>query len=246
MNSMPPENINHRYVVTCEHGGNQVPSEFADAFSRGDAKAWLASHRGHDPGSLSAAMQLAEHFNVDLISSTTTRLLVDLNRSLDHEMLFSKFTRDLADDRKRLILDQYYHPYRKTVRNVIDSIIERGQTAIHFSVHTFTPRIAGVWRPIDLGLLFDPEAGGEAEYCRRWRQRLVERSPKRRVLMNQPYAGTADGLTTTLRQRYDSRRYFGIEIEINHRFFKRSPEHQRRVVEELIAAGWDEAPIAGR
>lgn len=243
MNSMPSANINQSYVVTCEHGGNQVPSAFADAFRRGDAKTWLASHRGHDPGSLSAALQLAEYLNVDLISSTTTRLLVDLNRSLDHQALFSKFTRDLADERKRLILDRYYHPYRNAVGNVIDSIVDRGQTAIHFSVHTFTPRIAGVWRPIDIGLLFDPDAGGEAEYCQRWRQRLVERFPKRRVLMNQPYAGTADGLTTALRRRYDSRRYFGIEIEINHRFFKRSPEHQRRVVEELIAAGWEDAPV---
>ncbi|QDV42794.1 N-formylglutamate amidohydrolase [Stieleria neptunia] len=230
-------NSDRAYVVTCEHGGNQVPHDFADAFGRGDAKAWLASHRGHDPGSLAAARQLAESLRVDRISSTTTRLLVDLNRSLDHESLFSKFTRDLADDRKRLILDRYYHPYRNAVGNAIDAIVDRGQTAIHFSVHTFTPRIAGVWRPIDLGLLFDPDAAGEAEYCRQWRQRLLERSPKRRILMNEPYAGTADGLTTALRKRYDSRRYFGIEIEINNRFFKRSPEHQRRVVDELLAAG---------
>ncbi|WP_182871162.1 N-formylglutamate amidohydrolase [Rhodopirellula sp. JC639] len=222
------------FVVTCEHGGNQVPPEFADAFDRRDAKAWLASHRGYDPGALAAATQLADRFGVPLISSTTTRLLVDLNRSLDHEALFSKFTRDLPETRKQAILDQHYHPYRDAVRSTIDAIVGRGQTAIHVSVHTFTPRIAGVWRPIDIGLLFDPDADGEAEYCRVWQQCLIKRHPWRRIVMNQPYAGIDDGLTTALRKRFDPKRYYGIEIEINHRFVKQFPDRQRKVVDELI------------
>ena len=36
---------------------------------------------------------------------------------------------------------------------------------------------------------------------------------------NRPYRGTADGLTTALRSRYLPSRYFGIELEVNQRFF---------------------------
>lgn len=227
-------NAQTKYVVTCEHGGNDVPREFAGAFSTKDAQAWLPSHRGYDPGSLTAANQIAAELGVDLISSTVTRLLVDLNRSLDNATLFSRFTRGFSESKKNAILNQYYHPYRTAVSTAIEQIVDAGQTAVHLSVHTFTPRIAGQWRPIDLGLLFDPDAATEASLCHRWQEAYAAKYPKRRVRLNEPYAGIADGLTTLLRTQFDSRSYCGIEIEINNRFFKRSPESQSRIIRELM------------
>ncbi len=154
--------LDGQFLVTCEHGGREVPAEFADAFAGMEANGWLESHRGYDPGSLAAAQQIASALGTRLVVSTTTRLLVDLNRSLASDTVFSKFTRGLSADRKQRILDEYYHPYRESVATAIESIVNDGKTAIHFSVHTFTPRMAGTWRPLDVGLLYDPDAEPEA------------------------------------------------------------------------------------
>ena len=44
-------------LVTCEHGGNDIPPRYAPLF-RG-RRALLASHRGYDPGALVTARALA-------------------------------------------------------------------------------------------------------------------------------------------------------------------------------------------
>ena len=227
-----PKNVS--YIVTCEHGGNLIPSEFADVFDGKDSQSWLESHRGYDPGSLIAAEQLASVLNTKLLVSKTSRLLVDLNRSLDNDTLFSKFTRSLPEERKQQILDEYYEPHRDSVKATIQAIVDAGQTAIHLSIHTFSPRIAGTWRPIDVGLLYDPSAKPEADYCRLWQKRIGTAFRKLRVRMNEPYAGTADGLTTSLRRQFDPQGYYGIEVEICNRFFKGPTNRATDVVQALI------------
>ena len=79
------------YIITCEHGGNRIPAAYRSLF-RGQ-RALLDSHRGHDPGSLVMATALADTFRAPLVASTTSRLLVDLNRSIGHRQLFSEATR---------------------------------------------------------------------------------------------------------------------------------------------------------
>jgi len=80
----------NQLVITCEHGGREVPREYAALFS--DRAALLDSHRGWDAGALELGRQLADAFGVPLHVATTTRLLVDLNRSIGHRQLFSEVT----------------------------------------------------------------------------------------------------------------------------------------------------------
>ena len=75
------------FLVTCEHGGNRIPSSLQPLF-RG-YRALLATHRGFDPGALVMARQLATAFAAPLVTSTTSRLVVDLNRSIGHPRLYS-------------------------------------------------------------------------------------------------------------------------------------------------------------
>jgi predicted N-formylglutamate amidohydrolase len=77
-------------IVTCEHGGNHVPPPYRALF-RGRERL-LASHRGWDPGALTAARELARVLRAPLIFSRVTRLLIDLNRSPGHRALFSAVT----------------------------------------------------------------------------------------------------------------------------------------------------------
>jgi predicted N-formylglutamate amidohydrolase len=188
-------------VVTCEHGGNRVPREYAPLF-RGKRRL-LRSHRGWDIG----ALALARRFPGPLRFSTVTRLLVDLNRSQPRG-LFAPFIP--RSDRER-ILARYWLPYRL---EVIGEVAAHEET-LHLSVHTFTPRLRGEVRPMDVGLLFDPSRPGEAEFCARW-QALLRREGLT-VHRNAPYKGTSDGFTTWFRRRTSPQEYWGIELEVNQK-----------------------------
>ena len=203
-------------LVTVEHGGNRVPPAYRRLFAAGAAV--LDTHRGHDPGALLLGRELAARLDAPLVSSTTTRLLVDLNRSLGHKGLFSEFTRALPADERKRIVEHYWRPYRDEVDRVVDGFIDRGRRVVHLSSHSFTPVLDGDVRNADIGLLYDPRRPAERLLATRWRAALQAIDPGLRVRMNYPYAGRADGLTRDLRRRHAPARYAGLEIEVNQRY----------------------------
>ena len=77
-------------LVSCEHGGNRVPKEYAPLFA--DAAAVLATHRGYDIGALEVARDFGRRLGVTPFTATTTRLVVDLNRSPGNRDVFSAYT----------------------------------------------------------------------------------------------------------------------------------------------------------
>ena len=81
------------FLVTCEHGGNQIPAAYADLFCGWQAR--LCSHRGYDIGALVMARALAAALQAPLVASTVSRLLIDLNRSLSSPQAWSDATRGL-------------------------------------------------------------------------------------------------------------------------------------------------------
>ena len=204
-----------RPLVTCEHGGNCVPGGYRGLFAGHGAL--LRSHRGHDPGSLRMARDLAGHFAVPLVHSTTTRLLVDLNRSPGHPRLFSQATRGLPRESRDRLVANHHRPYRSEVERQIGRRIAAGHRVVHVSSHSFTPVLDGVVRNADVGLLYDPARPGERALAQRWRRSIRELDPAIRVRLNYPYAGKADGLTTHLRRLFAANSYAGIELEINQR-----------------------------
>ncbi|MCM2374633.1 N-formylglutamate amidohydrolase [Rhodopirellula sp. ICT_H3.1] len=222
------------FVITCEHGGNAVPAEYASRFASAGARAAIQSHRGYDPGAFEAALQFSRSLGVEPISSTTSRLLVDLNRSTDNPELLSKFTQNLSPSETAVLLERHYFPYRHRVTAAIEKGITDHHQVFHLSIHTFTPRIRGVWRDIDVGLLFDPARKSEAEFCERWQQELACQFPSLRVRPNEPYKGVDDGFTTVLRRQFADHDYVGVEVEINNRFAKRSVDAQAKRVKALL------------
>lgn len=221
------------WLVTCEHGGNEVPAEFAGLFSSPGAKQCLRSHRGHDPGALEAAHRFASALKAPLIESTTTRLLVDLNRSESASDVISEFGKRLNSHERVSLLERFHRPYRDRVMEEIRSRTQH-ETVIHLSIHTFTPRIRGQLRDVDIGILFDPDRRLEAGLVEEWLAALRGLDRRWRVRANEPYLGTADGLTTTCRRLFADDVYAGIEVEINHRYHQRSHAGWSKVIRRLI------------
>lgn len=204
-------------VISCEHAGNRVPPRYRAQF-RGQAAA-LKSHRGWDPGALDLARAIAFRCNAPLLANTTSRLLVECNRSLGHPQLFSEFTRDLGSAEQFHLLAMFYHPHRRAVEVALRRAVRRRGRVVHIGVHSFTPVLNGKRRRADVGLLFDPKHRFEGEVVDALARELRARAPKLRVRRNYPYRGWTDGLTTTLRSRFSAATYAGIELEVNQALF---------------------------
>jgi predicted N-formylglutamate amidohydrolase len=203
-----------RWLLTCEHGGRAVPDEYAHLF-RG-AEDVLASHRGWDAGALEVFESIAPGVGDAAFAVTTTRLLIDANRSLHHPRVFSEFTRPLPATLRAEIAARWWRPWREAVAGTIAAWLESGQPVRHISVHSFTPVLDDHIRNADLGLLYDPARAAEREFCLRWQALLEQRGW--RVRRNYPYRGTADGHTTALRRLFPDG-YAGIELELNQALF---------------------------
>ena len=161
------------------------------------------------------ARALARAFRAPLVTSTISRLVIDLNRSIGHPQLFSAETRVVPAAERERILARYYRPYRAQVERLVRQSVSRGRRVIHVSSHSFTPRLDGKVRRADVGLLYHPGRPGEADLSARWKAALAGIAPELRVRRNYPYSGRADGLTSYLRLRFPHGAYVGIELEVN-------------------------------
>lgn len=204
-----------RLLITCEHGGRRVPPRYRALFAGHGAL--LVTHRGWDFGALQLARELAAAFTAPLHASTTTRLLIDLNRSIGHRQLYSEATRALDAAGRAEIAERYHRPHRDRVLAEAQRSCEQGRRTVHIASHSFTPVLEGAVRNADVGLLYDPARPGERLLAARWRKALVQRCPALNVRRNYPYAGRNDGLTAVLRRLHPDEAYVGIELEVNQR-----------------------------
>lgn len=217
------------YLVTCEHGGNQVPVAYSQAFATAEAD--LSSHRGYDPGALSVAKALSRALNSKLCYSETTRLLIDLNRSLNNPEVWSEYSRELPSEE---ITSTYYHPYRNEVESLLSGAIVSHGRVIHLSIHSFSPIWKGEKRATDIGILFDDDRSGETAFARRWMRTLKKHLSGLQIDLNKPYLGKDDGFTTCLRTRFSDSQYLGIELEINQQHAPKIIEMHSRLIASVL------------
>lgn len=203
-------------IVSCEHGGREVPDTYAAFFASHGAL--LDSHRGWDPGALELGRQMADAFGAPLYAASTTRLLIDLNRSIGHRQLFSEATRGLTGAEREAIVAGHYRPHRDAIEGEVARCIAAGQAVTHVASHSFTPVFNGLARHADVAVLYDPRRGGESALSRRWLAELAQRAPCLRLRRNYPYRGRSDGLASMLRRRFPAEAYVGLELEVNQRF----------------------------
>ena len=224
--------VDDALIITCEHGGCEVPALYAPLFAGHEAL--LQTHRGWDPGALVLARQLAGALNAPLFFATTTRLLIDLNRSIGHSQLHSQVTRSLPLAMRRDIAARHYRPYRDTVEAQVARLIAEGQRVVHIASHSFTPELGGVVRQADVAWLYDPQRPGERLLASQWLAALARLRPDLKLRRNYPYQGKGDGLTSLLRKRHSPESYIGIELEVNQRFVTDGGRAWERLRKDIV------------
>lgn len=220
-----------KLVLTCEHGGNDIPKAYEGLFKNQEVV--LNSHRGFDLGALDVYTGLKSQA-VYSKYSTTSRLFIELNRSLHHKNLFSEFTQLLSKADKQKIIATYYLSYRDVVTREISEIIKQGDTVLHISIHSFTPFWKGLERSVDIGLLYDSRIIKEKQFCVAFKAELIK-STAYNIRFNQPYLGKADGFTSFLRKQF-SENYIGVELEINQKYARNNkmPKPLKRALFEAL------------
>ena len=203
-----------KLVLTCEHGGNFIPKNYRGYFKNQEAV--LNTHRGLDFGALDVFTHLQPLSNFSHFSKTS-RLLIELNRSLHHKDLFSELSKLMSENEKAALITGYYSEYRDTVEAAIKKYIATNNKVIHISVHSFTPVLDHIERHCDVGLLYDASKKEESSFCKQFKKELLLEENPLNIRFNYPYLGKADGFTTYLRKQF-SENYIGIEIEINQKF----------------------------
>lgn len=224
-----------RLFLTCEHAGNIVPGKYGPLFA--GHRHLLPTHRGWDPGALILAREMAKRFSAPLHFEETTRLLVDLNRSVGTPDLHSEPTRHLTLAERREILALHYHPHRRRVDAAVAEAMRPGDRLVHIASHSFTPELNGHVRTADIGLLYDPGRPGEVAFASAWLCALKAADPTLRLRRNYPYLGKSDGVAQSLRRKYPPDRYVGIELEVNQRYVAAGgpawPKLRRTLVDTL-------------
>lgn len=223
--------MNSGIIISCEHGGNQIPAWLSNLFK--DKNQLLQSHRGWDPGALFLAERIVARFHCPFVFEKISRLVIDQNRSLTNKQVFSEITTSLSPEQKEKVVLDIYKPYRRTITSTIENLLKKHRRVYHFSIHSFTPVLNGVTRNADMGLLYDPRREIEKTLCLKLIRRLQNEIPGIRIRRNYPYKGTSDGLTTALRKRFSDRRYAGIEIEVNQLHSLKKTELWSKIMEKL-------------
>jgi len=174
-------------------------------------------------------------FGAPLLHTPISRLLVEVNRSVGHPRLFSKYTAQLDPVTRQAILARYYYPHRERVESWIAERVATGGRVIHVALHTFTPMLNGEVRNADIGLLYDPRRSAEKTLCGHWRRAIQQVHVDLRVRCNYPYRGSDDGLTTHLRRQFKAGRYLGVELEVNQKW-SRSRSRWQTLATNLASA----------
>lgn len=208
--------MSYPIILSCEHAGNEVPEEYQSLFI--EKSEILESHRGWDPGAWPLANYLSNQLSAPLFGCLTTRLLIEANRSPDHEQLFSEFTKSLKKEEKENLIEKIYRPYRDRVITTIEQSVK---PVFHLSIHSFTPVWNDQERKVDIGILFDPDRSSELRFSQHLAEQLEMKLSGFQIRFNDPYKGTDDGFTTWLRKKYNDVEYTGIEIEVNQKFATR-------------------------
>jgi predicted N-formylglutamate amidohydrolase len=205
-------------VLSCEHAAWGLPPD-VDLGVPGEV---LRSQAGWDHGALDIANRLSDEVGIHVHAGAFTRMFVDLNRAPDHADVVPIVSYGApvpgnaglaAGDRAQRIA-MFHAPYWEVVRRDVTARLHDRGAVLHLSSHTFDPALDPANRTFDVGVLYDPAHGFEAELAERLLFQL--RSAGLAVRANLPYGGTGAAICTSFRIEQAGKRYAGIQLETSH------------------------------
>ena len=200
------------FFLICEHASNFIPEKYADL---GLDKQSLEKHMAYDIGAEDVTARLAVKLEAAAILGTVSRLVVDINRPLDHPTLMSEKSenveipgnKNISEADKVERIESYYYPFHEKVKERIDQQLDTNQIPFCVNIHSYTPVFMGQERPWHIGFLWaqDSRPVGPMKAYFEDKDYIVGD--------NQPYNARCLG-GTTLNKHCDDRRLPSLLVEI--------------------------------
>jgi len=150
-------------VLACDHASNRIPATLGSLGLGAEA---LDDHIASDLGAGAVTRHLSARLGASAVLGNYSRLVVDLNRDLEDPTAFPGIsdgtlipanlglTVEVRAERARAL----FKPYHEALRRVTQSVAAAGRAPVFISIHSFTPRQHGVFRPWQIGILWDKDA----------------------------------------------------------------------------------------
>lgn len=161
------------YTIVNEHGGakvllvgdhvsNAIPEKLGNL---GLDDSLLEQHIAYDIGTRILIHHLSQHLDAPAVLAGYSRLVVDLNRSLEDPSVMPevsdnvviKGNQQMSAEHRNQRIHCFYTPYRAGVDMMLHRFRQKDIVPAFISIHSFTPEMAGFVRPWHAGLLWDKD-----------------------------------------------------------------------------------------
>ncbi len=186
-------------ILACDHAGNLIPPQFSNlGVSPQDRK----RHIAFDPGAADVTRLLSEAWNAPAIFQNVSRLVIDVNRGLDHAGSIPPVSdntavpgnRDLSAADRGARQRRFFYDYHLNLDALIAKARAADRDPVLICVHSFTRQLElqGEARPWHLGVLH----GKDRTLSNRFMTEFQSAYPDLLVGDDEPYSGAGSGAFT--------------------------------------------------
>ena len=155
------------FLLLGDHAGNRVPERL---MSLGLDGSDLSRHIALDIGVEKLGRCLADELDAPFVFQRYSRLVIDCNRALSHadsivaesDGIRIPGNNALRFEQRQVRACEIYAPYHNAIADLLAERDNRGLQSIIVSLHSFTPTLAGEFRPWQVGVLYNKDHGSFA------------------------------------------------------------------------------------
>ena len=178
-----------RLIIACDHASKRIPRSLG---TLGLADRYLDDHIAWDIGAAEVARTLCRRLGCVAMLGNYSRLVIDLNRHLDDATAMPEISdgilipgnMSLSGIQRAQRIRELYEPYHEAMHREVQLLTSEHCAPVMINIHSFTPQQHGLYRPWDVGVLWDTDARLALPLMARLRSSGVIR-----VGDNEPYSG---------------------------------------------------------
>jgi len=179
-----------KVMLVGDHASNVIPRMLENL---GLDNASLEQHIAYDIGTKKLIHHLSQHLDAPALLAGYSRLVIDLNRSLEDQSSMSEVSDNtvipgnlnMSHEHRNQRIHCFYTPYRAAIDGMLHRFKEKQIVPAFISIHSFTPEMAGFSRPWHAGVLWDKDPRIPVPLMKNLRAHLEDFN----IGDNEPYSG---------------------------------------------------------
>lgn len=228
------------FLLIGDHAGRAIPKRLG---SLGVSQAGRARHIACDIGVRELGVMLAHRIDAAFIHQHYSRLVIDCNRDPLSPEAIPNLSDDtpipgnagISNDARLERIAAIHEPYQNAIATEIDRRDSMKHPTILVALHSFTPSLAGVLRPWDIGVLHDGRQDGFA-------RALIEAlriDETLEVADNEPYRMDSTDYTVPLHAFERGLLYAELEIRQDLITFPSGQARWCRILANVLPAAYE-------